>query len=159
MLPIGHQIRRLRLSKRLSLNDLARRASTSAPALHRYENGWNRFEIATLRKIASALGARLDVRLVPREPPAGPRSRRELAALLSPVFWDRELAPSDLDDYPEWVLARVLMFGSREQVAGARRHFGDEAIRRVIERRVVDARTRNYWRLVLGETTNAPQGP
>lgn len=157
--PIGHQIRRLRLSKGLSLNEAARRAGTSAPSLHRYENGWDRFEVATLRKIARALGAALDVRLVPLESPSRPPSRKALASLLSPLFWDRKLTPSDLEDYPDWVLARVLMFGSREQIAGSRLYFGNEAIRRVVERRVVDPRTRNYWRLILGGTADAPQGP
>ena len=66
--PIGQQIRRLRRGRAWTLAELARRAETSAPTLHRYENGWDRFELATLRKIATALGARLEVRLVPLDP-------------------------------------------------------------------------------------------
>ena len=62
--PVGVRIRSLRKARGWSLAELARRAGTSAPSLHRYESGWDRFELATLRKIASALGARLEVRLV-----------------------------------------------------------------------------------------------
>ena len=159
LLPAGHQIRALRVTRGWSLNELARRAGTSAPALHRHESGWDRFEVATLRRIAAALGARLEVRLVPDVRDIEQLSRRELTAVLSPLFWDRDLAARDLDAYPDWVLVRVLMFGNRHQVACARRHFGDEAIRRAVEKRGVDARTRNYWRLILGGTPGASEGP
>jgi transcriptional regulator with XRE-family HTH domain len=157
-LPLGHQIRRLRVAQGWTLAELARRAGTSAPALHRYESGWDRFEVATLRRIASALGAELQIRLVPARREHRRRSRRQLVALLSPLFWDRDLTRADLDRYAEWVLARTLMFGNREQVAAARRHFGDDAILRAVERRGVDARTRGFWRLVLDEETHAPEG-
>jgi len=74
--PLGHQIRRLREERGWTLAALARRAGTSAPALHRYENGWDRFRADTLRKVAGALGARLDVRLVPAARAAPPRADR-----------------------------------------------------------------------------------
>jgi len=35
------------------------------------------------------------------------------------VFWDKPLLASDLEEYPGWVLRRVLMFGNRSQVARA----------------------------------------
>jgi len=121
-----------------SLADLARRVGSSAPTLHRYESGWDRFELSTLRKIAAALDARLEVRLIGRlkaEP--------------------EDLTTSDLAEYPQWVLSRVLMFGDSAQVAASRRFYGDAAIREAVARRGVDERTRNYWTLVLparGET-------
>ncbi len=70
--PIGTQIRRLRKEQGLTLSDLARLADTSAPTMHRYESGWDRFELNTLRKIAGALGATLEVRLIPRPAPPSP---------------------------------------------------------------------------------------
>ena len=63
--PLGQQIRRLREKHGWTLAQLARHAGTSGPTLHRYENGWDRFELGTLRRISSALGARLEIRLVP----------------------------------------------------------------------------------------------
>ena len=155
--PIGVQIRRLRTEEGWSLADLARRVGSSAPTLHRYESGWDRFELSTLRKIAAAFDARLEVRLIRRlkAEPAERPAPRELVRLLAPVFWDKDLTPSDLAEYPQWVLSRVLMFGDSAQVAASRRFYGDAAIREAVARRGVDERTRNYWTLVLqarGET-------
>ncbi len=153
--PIGAQIRRLRVAKGWTLAELAKRAGTSAPTLHRYEGGWDRFEVATLRRIARALGSYLEIRMVSEEADrasAPGASRRQLVSLLAPLFWDRKLAPGDLDRYPGWVLRRVLAFGDRRQVAAARRFFGDDAVRAAAAHRSVDPRTRNYWRLILQET-------
>lgn len=153
--PIGHQIRRLRQDRGWTLAELASRAQTSAPTVHRYESGWDRFELATLRKIAAALGARLEVRLVPR-PREEPRpSWDALSKLLAPLFWDSDLG--DEPEHPEWLLGRVLSFGNREQVAAARRYFGDQAIRRAVERRGTDARTRGYWRVILAGARDASE--
>jgi len=151
--PIGAQIRRLREDRGLTLSALARLAGTSVPAMHRYESGWNRFELNTLRKIAAALGAALEVRLVP-SPESAPSSRpsqQALLTLVAPLFWDREIEASDLEDYPSWVLGRVLMFGNEAQVAAARRYFGDETLRKTIGGREIDPRTRNYWRVIMEE--------
>jgi len=112
--------------------------------------------MATLRKIAAAFGARLDVNLVERSTsssePAAPSSGR-LLKLLSPLFWDRELQATDLQRYQGWVLERVLMFGNWRQVVAARQFYGDEATAHAAERRGVDGRTRNFWNTILsGET-------
>ncbi len=158
--PIGLQIRRMRLSRGWSLAELAGRAGTSAPALHRYESGWNRFEVATLRKIARALGARLEISII-QEKRTKPKKRlkpEQLIMILSPLFWDKKLTHSDLHDYPTWVLGRVLMFGEMRQVKAAREFFGNDLIEKAIALRVVDARTRNYWNMILHGEKNASQG-
>lgn len=158
--PIGSQIRALRVSKGYTLAELAERVGTSAPTLHRYESGWDRFELTTLRRIARALGAALEIRLLPSGP-AAPDSRptaRDLVRLLRPLFWDKPLATSDLSDHRLWVLARVLLFGNRAQVEAARRFFGDEAIGEALQRREIDERTRAYWDLMLSEE-DASEGP
>ncbi len=160
--PLGAQIRRLRLARGFSLTELAKRAGTSAPALHRYESGWDRFGLATLRRIASALGARLEVRLTPgrQSTEDGPDLPAvDLVRLLAPLFWDKPLSAADLDAHPRWVLTRALMFGDRRQVAALRRRYGDDAVLRAARSRGVDAKTRNYWELVLRGSSDAPQGP
>lgn len=160
--PLGNQIRLLRQQHRWTLTELARRAGTSAPALHRYENGWDRFELETLRRIAIALDARLDVRLVPASPPARTAIRVSAKALvkqIAPLFWDRPLRQTDLARHPGWVVERVLTSGGRADVEAARAYFGDEVFRRTLGRRGVDARTRHYWQVVLGEEDRAPKGP
>jgi len=156
---LGQQIRRLRQARGWTLADLAGRAGTSAPTIHRYENGWDRFELETLRKISSALRARLEIRLIPGAgaTSAKPVSPASLIRILTPLFWDRDLRKSDLSRHSGWVLERVLTSGSRAQVLAARTFFGDEAVREAAERRGVDARTRAYWRLVLGAGNHASQ--
>jgi transcriptional regulator with XRE-family HTH domain len=150
---IGDQIRRLRTERGLTLKALAEVAGTSAPTMHRYENGWDRFELRTLRKIASALGASLDVRMIPTsEPgPSAPRERTALVALLAPLFWDHDLEEVHLERNGRWVLGRVLMFGDSSQVKAARDFYGDEAIEMAVQRREIDPRTRNYWNLILAK--------
>lgn len=151
-LPIALQVQRLRRNKGLTLEEAAARAGTSAPTLHRYEGGWNRFEIRTLERIGRALGAGLEVRLVPgRTEPAARPSREELVRAIAPLFWDAELRPEHLTAYPEWVLGRVLQFGALGQVRAARAFYGDEAIVAAMARRGIDARTRAFWESVLEE--------
>jgi len=159
--PLGPQIRRLREERGWTLTELARRAGTSAPALHRYENGWDRFELRTLQRIAAALGVRLEVRFVPARGHAAATARPSAKALvrrLSPLFWDRDLTESDLARHSGWVLQRVLTSGDRDDVRAARSYFGDEEIRRAVERRGVDPKTRRYWQLILGGASRASQG-
>jgi transcriptional regulator with XRE-family HTH domain len=157
---LGQQIRGLRQAKGWTLADLARRAGTSAPTIHRYENGWDRFELETLRKISSALGARLVIGLVPGA--RGNARKRvspgSLIRILAPLFWDRDLRAADLSRHPGWVLERVLTSGNRAQVLAARSFFGDDAVREASRRRGVDERTRAYWRLVLETGKHASQG-
>jgi len=159
-LTLGQQIRRLRQARGWTLAMLAGRAGTSAPTIHRYENGWDRFELETLRRISSALRARLEIRLVPGAggTAAKPVSPASLIRALAPLFWDRDLRKSDLSRHPGWVLERVLTSGSRAQVLAARTFFGDDAVRKAAERRGVDARTRAYWHLVLEAGNGASQG-
>ena len=159
---LGQQIRDLRRQRGWSLARLAERVRTSAPTLHRYENGWYRFEVETLRRIAAALDARLEIRLVPgapHQPPLRRPSAKALVSLLDSLFWDHPLRESDLAEYSGWVLERVLTAGNREQVRATRAFFGDRALGRATLRRGVDRRTREYWRVILGENRHAPQSP
>ena len=112
----------------------------------------------TLRKIAAALGASLEVRFVDRASPTTPISARALVRRLAFLFWDVRLRVELLDTHPDWVVGRVLTLGEPAHVAAARQFFGDDAIRRAIRRRDVDARTRNYWNLLLEEPSHAPEG-
>jgi transcriptional regulator with XRE-family HTH domain len=160
-LPLGQQIRSLRKRRGLTLAALAERAGTSAPTLHRYESGWDRFEIQTLRRIAAALDASLEVRLVPAAGATARAARpsaRALTRSIRPLFWDHDLGESDLVEHRDWVLARVLTEGSLEQVRAARAFFGDDAVLLAARRRGVDARTRTYWETVLEGGRRASQG-
>lgn len=148
------------MARGLTLSELARRVGTSAPTLHRYESGWDRFEVATLRRIAAALGARLEIRLVASPPaPTEAPSRRELVRSWAPLFWNHRLRVSDLERHPTFVVERVLTSGSLEQVRQARAFFGDDVLRKAVARRGIDPRTREYWTLILGGRSRASEGP
>jgi transcriptional regulator with XRE-family HTH domain len=153
---LGFRIRELRCRQGWTLTELARRAGTSPAAMHRYESGWGRFEIRTLRRIAAVLEARVEVRLLTAEASrADVRGERDLVRRLRSVFWDRDLEREDLDRHADWVLARVLVHGTMDQAAAARTFYGDDRVREVLRRRDVDARTRTFWIAVLGEESDA----
>jgi len=114
---ISEQLRLLRKRAGLSVSRLARRAGTSAPTVSRYEGGWSRFEVYTLRKLARALGYRLRVTFEPM--PGADRavySRKALVQRIKRLFWDRPLRETDLDRYRSWVVKRVLEYGALEDI-------------------------------------------
>ncbi len=60
--------------------------------------------VSHLRKIATALDAQLEVRLMPR--PSIPEADQELSSgelvgLLAPLFWDKDLNTADLKEHPQ----------------------------------------------------------
>jgi transcriptional regulator with XRE-family HTH domain len=71
-LEIGVQIARLRAKQRLNQTQLAARARMSAPKVSRIESQPANVQLDTLIRLARALGARLEVRLVEEKQ----RSRR-----------------------------------------------------------------------------------
>ncbi|MBP7828887.1 MAG: helix-turn-helix transcriptional regulator [Kiritimatiellae bacterium] len=151
MKAVSGQIRARRRALGWSLGELARRADTSAPALSRYENGWERFEIATLRKLAGALGCELRIELAPTAPArAGARSQRALVRRLQRLFWDHRLSEDDLDRHPAWLTERVLEYGQLEDVRAllllyGRRRFLDIAARATR----LTPRTASFWSSLL----------
>ena len=154
---IGPELHRLRARKALSLKELAAEIGTSVSALHRYESGWDRFEVRTLRRLARALDARLEISLEARDAlhASGRETPTLLADRLRPLFWDVDLTADHLKNHPQWVLRRVLQYGDWEDVHRARKHFGDDAVREAADHRSVDARTRRLWQLVLGPGTSS----
>ena len=144
------QLRARRKALGLSLSQLARRSNTSAATLSRYENGWSRFEIYTLRKLATALGCSLEVRLVPR-----PRRRQrpratEVVERISRLFWDRPLEPVHLTENTLWVVERVLEYGNLGDLSSLVALLGrKEFLEHVSEARLSSERTRTFWEHVL----------
>ena len=74
-LEIGVQIANLRTKHRLNQTQLAARAGMSAPKVSRIESTPANVQLDTLIRLAQALGARLEVRLV-EEKEKSRRSRR-----------------------------------------------------------------------------------
>lgn len=156
--PIGTQIRSLRTKQGKTLEEMARAVGTSAPTMHRYEGHYDGYTLKTLRRIARALNADLEVRLIPMPMEMGhPESVRQvsessLLRAIADLFWDRDLTVHDLHDHPLWVFTRVLNEGDLEQVRTALAYFGPETLRRVLERRDLQPRARRFWLAVLERT-------
>ena len=147
---VSEKLKKRRLEVGLSLSQLARRANTSVATLSRYETGWQRFELYTLRKLATALGCRLRVDLEPVETSSSKRQRASGIRKLQRLFWDRRLRSRDLDQYPLWVLERVLEYGSLEDVRSLAARMGQKRfLETVAQVRFKSARTENFWHLIL----------
>ncbi len=148
---ISEQLRKRRTALGLSLSEVARRAGTSAAAISRYEKKWTRFEVYTLRKLATALDCDLQIALQPRQ-------ACKIAAVLKPravkrlkrLFWDHELTDDDLVNHPLWVVERVLEYGNLEDVALLREVMGRGAfLENIASSSRLSPRTRNFWNLML----------
>ncbi len=147
---LSRAIKRRRLELGLSLADLARRAGTSAAAISRYEGGWRRFEVTTLRKMATSLGCRLNIALEPVKVSRPRVSARAVAALLRRLFWDHDLRGGDFRRYPLWITSRVLEYGSMDDVRALEDLFGRRRfLKLVAECRFASPRTGRFWREML----------
>ena len=147
---ISSQIGARRRELGLSLTQLARRADTSPATLSRYENGWSRFEVSTLRKLATALGCDLVVKLEPRERRADQPQKSEVVQKLKRLFWDQDLSVRHLDENPLWVVERVLEYGNLEDVSVLVGLLGRDAfLRHVCAARFSSDRTRVFWQKIL----------
>lgn len=152
---VSAQVRKRREQLGLSLSALARRADTSAATLSRYEHGWTRFEMGTLRKLASALGCALRVELVPQKQRTSETRSGAGFRKLGRLFWDRKLSAGDLNGYPVWVVERVLDFGELEDVHALIAMMGRSRFLGVVaEAGRISPKTRALWDAILEKEWN-----
>jgi transcriptional regulator with XRE-family HTH domain len=134
----------------LSQAQLARRADTSVPTVSRYENGWSRFEVATLRKLATALGCVLVVKLEPKAQTVDRAAVNDVVQKLRRLFWDHRLTPEHLAENTLWVVERVLEYGDLDDVRVLIAALGrDEFLAHVSQARMSSERARTFWRNML----------
>ena len=147
---ISVKLKKRRLEIGLSLNQVARRANTSPSTLSRYENGWQRFELYTLRKLATALECRLEIDLEPIDVPVSKVRNADGIRDLRRLFWDRAFTDQDLDDYPVWVLERVLEYGSLKDVRFLQTWMGRRRfLESVATIRFKSRKTERFWTQIL----------
>ncbi len=150
MRSISRQLKEQRIRAGLSLARLAALTDTSPSALCRYENGWDRFEVHTLERLATALNCRLDIRLRPIRTPQTRPTKGSVKGQLQRLFWDQRLTDARLESHPIWVLERVLDSGRIEDVHVLRDFWGrDLFLDRVAQCRFFTARTRHFWMTML----------
>lgn len=156
---ISQKIKEMRRNTGLSLQAAARRIDTSPATLSRYENGWKRFEVATLNKIAASLGYRMQIGFA-RIPRAGkPVGLSATVRQLQRLFWDRPLQAEHFRKYPAWVTERVLDYGTLRDVQTLVQFFGREKFLAIVSViRFKSRRTRTFWQRILGKE-NQPCTP
>jgi len=145
-------LKKRRLTLGLTLAQVARKSDTSVSALSRYENGWHRFELATLEKLAAALGCRLSVRFEPLENnlPEEKITAGEVIGQVERLLWDKKPRPEDLRRYPRWIVERVLEFGNLRDVRALIGYFGrDDFLDLVSTCRFSSRRTAVFWENIL----------
>lgn len=147
---IGRTLKKHRLALGWSLQELARRAGTSAPTVHRYENGWRRFELYTLEKLTTALGCRLRMSLEPLREEEGATTARSVHRCIRRLFWDHPLQPADLSRYSAWVIARVLEYGKLDDVRLLIGYLGRERFLNLLQEiHLPSEKDRTFWEAML----------
>ena len=147
---VSRQIRVRRKDLGLSLAQVARRVDTSPATLSRYENGWTRFGVYTLRKLATALDCELVVRLEPKTRRGTRPQESDVVEKLRRLFWDQDLTVHHLEEHPMWVVERVLEYGNLEDVHHLVGHMGrDTFLHHVSGARFSSNRSRGFWQQIL----------
>lgn len=150
-LSISEKLRNRRLERGFSLTELARLADTSPATLSRYENGWTRFEVSTLRKLAMTLGCRLSIEFLPSEASNKEDIREsELINELKRLFWDSDFNSGILDKYPAWAVKRVLESGQLKDVHALQILMGrDLFLESVLKITRLSPKTMVFWNNIL----------
>lgn len=150
-LSISEKLKKLRGKRGFSLTELARLTDTSPATLSRYENGWTRFEVSTLRKLAMAMNCRLSIEFVSNEENdrAG-KSESEILDSLERLFWDSEFNFEILAKYPVWAVERVLESGQLEDVHSLQLLMGhDKFLESILKATRLSLKTRVFWDNIL----------
>lgn len=67
-------------------------------------------------------------------------------------FWEVDAEKLDSDEYPEFIMERILDYGTLEGVSWVRKTFGDERIREFIKgraQRSLSSKALNFWQKIL----------
>jgi len=69
------QLKRLRIEKKISQAELARRVGTKQPSIARLESGYGFRNLTFLKKVADALDATVEIRITPKKLTAAPKTK------------------------------------------------------------------------------------
>lgn len=150
MISISSRLKKLRLDRGLSLSDLAARVGTSPATLFRYESDWDRFELYTLEKIASALGYKLDLNFKPIETVRPSKNAAGCVKKIQRLFWDQELKTRYLKKYPQWIVERVIEYGNLDDIYSLMGVMGKRMfLKQVSNCRFQSRKTFFFWEMIL----------
>jgi transcriptional regulator with XRE-family HTH domain len=140
----------MRKARKMPLSRLARLAGTSVATASRYESGWTRFELATLRRLATALGYRMEISWHPLDAGAPRESESDLVHRLGRLFWDRALQSGDMDQYPRWVVDRVIQYGKVADIRALCTFLGRERFLTIVsDVRMQSVKMERFWLSLL----------
>lgn len=141
----------MRQKSGLSLSQLARRVDTSPASLSRYENGWDRFEVYTLQKIALSLGYAVSIHFEPVSVKKhSARNAQEVVDKIKRLFWDHPLTKKDFKLYLQWVVERVIEYGDLDDVRMLAGFLGRPAFLSTISLcRFQSPKTKRFWQSIL----------
>jgi transcriptional regulator with XRE-family HTH domain len=148
---ISDTLKKRRLELGLSLSELARLTDTSAATISRYENGWTRFEVGTLRKLALALRTRMQVTFSPIDNAAHPGAdNSEYLTDLKRLFWDCDFTKDTIGKHPVWVVERVLEMGGLSDIKALQLIMGRRPFLEYVQKCTrVSEKTSVLWNAVL----------
>ncbi len=74
-----------------------------------------------------------------------------LPDFLRPFFWEVDFDSLRPDDWPDYIIERLLEYGDDRAIRWVRRTFGDEQVADVVRRsRRISRKTANFWAVILG---------
>lgn len=147
---LSSDLRHLRKMQGMPLSRLARLVGTSSATISRYESGWSRFELTTLRKLATALGYRIEITWRPLRQSGAWETEEQLIRKLGRLFWDRRLERGDVDRYPRWMVGRVIQYGKIADIQALCAFLGRERFIGIIsDHRMPSAKLERFWNAML----------
>lgn len=147
---ISVALKKMRLRKGLSLSQLAIRANTSVSALSRYENGWGRFELATLSKICAGMGCEVVVQFKPLPTQLLKTGATQTLKQIKYLFWDQKVSKQHLKENSVWVVERVIEFGTLSDVHALILFYGKQLFLSTVSTcRFQSAKTKQFWQNIL----------
>jgi len=77
--------------------------------------------------------------------------RQKLPPSFKKYFWDCDFERLTLEEYPKFIMERILSLGNRHAIQWLFRHFSEQQIREIsLTSRRLDKRTSNFWRIYFG---------
>jgi transcriptional regulator with XRE-family HTH domain len=147
---VSAQLRHVRETRGISLKKLACLAGTSIATVSRYESGWTRFELYTLKKLATALGCRLEIAFRPWAGRKRCGSEIELLGRIGRFFWDRRLNQGDIRSFPDWIVGRVLQYGKVDDIRSLAEFLGRERFLGILAGiRMPPGKVERFWQTML----------
>ena len=76
------------------------------------------------------------------------------------LFWDTNFDELYLQDYPEYIAERIMMFGDDFSLKYMIENIDVEILRKLVySSRALDNKTRNYWSIILDGKEFTPENP